>query len=119
MSFADDAEEEAGSIVTMVTGLLAEIIAHKKVVDEGTRDLLTCVQTSLIAVRTTAGDCRTHIQTAARCRQFTEVGAPPPVDGKRLAAHDLEDEPATPEPEPGFQRTRSVEEIEQLLKLES
>lgn len=103
MSFADDAEAAAASIVTQVTALLEEIIAQKKLVDEETRAVLTGVQSSLIAVRTTAGECGRYIQTAARCRQFAEFEQPP-VDRKRLAAHDVEEATPEPEPEPGFQR---------------
>lgn len=120
---------EQEGVVAKATECLTEIRdARAKVKDEAARVILTNVQACLLCLRTQAGDAMAQLKAANRNNELVHVPAPQP-DLKRRAAGDV-DEAANEEPEDGELRlpieatglgfrTKTVEELEQLLKLEA
>lgn len=90
-TFTRWAIEESEALVDDLSQILARLIDDKKrVSDPKAVDALVSVQASVLAARTRAGDMRNHWRSADRNHEHPEVLAP--VDHKRAAANDTEDQ---------------------------
>lgn len=116
-TFADQARDSALYILEHLTEIQESIVEAKRICrDSDVLASLTNLQTGLMPIKQECHTLKVALSTARTCGEFRHCAEEHYADARMAAAHDLGDlEPL----HPGEMRTRTPDELEQLLKLES